>query len=95
MLYIALAYHYEQLEAAAFREEYNADAFEDQTEPNVDMIHKVGSKQSFLAETSSTRHSTESRNVTQRMENFSRERCQRNLRSSNYWLKKKICRERS
>ncbi|KAE9390609.1 Ku DNA-binding complex, Ku70 subunit [Gymnopus androsaceus JB14] len=44
----ALAYHYEQLEAAAFREEYNPDAFEDQSEPNVDMIHKRAGK--FLKE---------------------------------------------
>ncbi|KAF5374544.1 hypothetical protein D9757_012407 [Collybiopsis confluens] len=36
----ALAYHYEQLEASAFQEPYNADEFEDLTEPNVDMIHK-------------------------------------------------------
>ncbi|KAF5345659.1 hypothetical protein D9757_014209 [Collybiopsis confluens] len=36
----ALAYHYEQLEASAFQEPYDADEFEDLTEPNVDMIHK-------------------------------------------------------
>ncbi|KIK60138.1 hypothetical protein GYMLUDRAFT_200779 [Collybiopsis luxurians FD-317 M1] len=35
----ALAYHYEQLEASAFQEPYNADDFEDLTEPNLDQIH--------------------------------------------------------
>ncbi|KAJ4466240.1 SPOC like C-terminal domain-containing protein [Lentinula aciculospora] len=40
----ALAYHYEQLEASAFREEFNPDAFEDLTEPNVDLIHAKAGK---------------------------------------------------
>ncbi|ETW82733.1 hypothetical protein HETIRDRAFT_157084 [Heterobasidion irregulare TC 32-1] len=36
----ALAFHNEQLEATAFREEYEADSFEDVTAPNYDTIHK-------------------------------------------------------
>ncbi|KAL5485891.1 KU70 [Sanghuangporus weigelae] len=36
----ALAFHYAQLEASAFREEYNPDTFEDPTLPKLDMIHK-------------------------------------------------------
>ncbi|KAF9072547.1 ku70-like protein [Rhodocollybia butyracea] len=40
----ALAYHYEQLEASAFQEEFNAAAFEDHTEPKLDLIHKAAGK---------------------------------------------------
>ncbi|KAJ3886512.1 SPOC like C-terminal domain-containing protein [Lentinula edodes] len=40
----ALAFHYDQLEASAFREEFNPDAFEDLTEPNVDLIHAKAGK---------------------------------------------------
>ncbi|KAI0682970.1 ku70-like protein [Cerioporus squamosus] len=36
----ALAYHNAQLEASAFREEFDPEAFEDLTEPKYDMIHK-------------------------------------------------------
>ncbi|KAJ2913757.1 hypothetical protein MD484_g6661, partial [Candolleomyces efflorescens] len=36
----ALAYHNAQLEAAAFREEYDPDTFEDLTEPNSKAIHR-------------------------------------------------------
>ncbi|KDQ58968.1 hypothetical protein JAAARDRAFT_33696 [Jaapia argillacea MUCL 33604] len=36
----ALAYHNAQLEASAFREEYDPESFEDMTLPKVDMIHK-------------------------------------------------------
>jgi ATP-dependent DNA helicase 2 subunit 1 len=36
-----LAYHNAQLEASAFREQYDPDSFEDLTEPKLDMIHKV------------------------------------------------------
>ncbi|RPD54794.1 ku70-like protein [Lentinus tigrinus ALCF2SS1-7] len=36
----ALAYHNAQLEASAFREEFDSEAFEDLTEPKYDMIHK-------------------------------------------------------
>ncbi|KAI0750167.1 ku70-like protein [Daedaleopsis nitida] len=36
----ALAYHNTQLEASAFREEFDEDSFEDLTEPKYDMIHK-------------------------------------------------------
>ncbi|KAI0788279.1 ku70-like protein [Fomes fomentarius] len=36
----ALAYHNAQLEASAFREEFDTEAFEDLTEPKYDMIHK-------------------------------------------------------
>ncbi|TBU27758.1 ku70-like protein [Dichomitus squalens] len=36
----ALAYHNAQLEAQAFREDFDAEAFEDLTEPKYDMIHK-------------------------------------------------------
>ncbi|KAI1792117.1 ku70-like protein [Ganoderma leucocontextum] len=36
----ALAYHNAQLEASAFREDFDAEAFEDLTEPKYDMIHK-------------------------------------------------------
>ncbi|OBZ72522.1 ATP-dependent DNA helicase II subunit 1 [Grifola frondosa] len=38
----ALAYHNAQLEASAFREEFDPESFEDLTEPKYDMIHKVG-----------------------------------------------------
>jgi hypothetical protein len=37
----ALAYHNAQLQAVAFSEEFDAESFEDLTEPKVDMIHKV------------------------------------------------------
>jgi hypothetical protein len=37
----ALAYHNAQLEASAFREEYDPEMFEDLTKPKLDMIHKV------------------------------------------------------
>ena len=40
----ALAYHNAQLEASAFREEFDPEAFEDLTEPKYDMIHKVGTR---------------------------------------------------
>ncbi|KAJ3862177.1 SPOC like C-terminal domain-containing protein [Lentinula novae-zelandiae] len=40
----ALAFHYDQLEASAFREEFNPDAFEDLTEPNVHLIHAKAGK---------------------------------------------------
>ncbi|TDL25552.1 Ku DNA-binding complex, Ku70 subunit [Rickenella mellea] len=36
----ALAFHYAQLEASAFREEYDPESFDDLTEPKYDMIHK-------------------------------------------------------
>ncbi|EGN99327.1 hypothetical protein SERLA73DRAFT_168812 [Serpula lacrymans var. lacrymans S7.3] len=36
----ALAYHNAQLQAAAFREEFDAEAFDDLTKPKLDMIHK-------------------------------------------------------
>jgi len=37
----ALAYHNAQLEASAFREEFDDNAFEDLTVPKIDMIHKL------------------------------------------------------
>lgn len=37
----ALAYHNAQLQASAFREEFDTEAFEDLTRPKYDMIHKV------------------------------------------------------
>jgi hypothetical protein len=37
----ALAYHNAQLQASAFREEFDLEAFEDLTRPKYDMIHKV------------------------------------------------------
>ncbi|KAF8799055.1 Ku DNA-binding complex, Ku70 subunit [Phlegmacium glaucopus] len=40
----ALAYHNEQIEASAFREQYDPDSFEDLTEPKVEMIHKRAGK---------------------------------------------------
>lgn len=46
----ALAFHYDQLEASAFREEFNPDAFEDLTEPNVDLIHAVSDYLLFINE---------------------------------------------
>ncbi|KXN91753.1 ATP-dependent DNA helicase II subunit 1 [Leucoagaricus sp. SymC.cos] len=36
----ALAYHNAQLQASAFREEFDPDSFEDLTEPNIGKIHK-------------------------------------------------------
>ncbi|KAJ7462125.1 SPOC like C-terminal domain-containing protein [Mycena latifolia] len=40
----ALAFHNAQLQATAFGEEFDAEAFEDLTEPKVDMIHKRAGK---------------------------------------------------
>ncbi|TFK24811.1 Ku DNA-binding complex, Ku70 subunit [Coprinopsis marcescibilis] len=40
----ALAYHNEQLEASAFRDEYNPEDFEDETEPPISGIHKKAGK---------------------------------------------------
>jgi hypothetical protein len=37
----ALAFHNAQLQAQAFREEFEADSFEDLTLPKVEMVHKV------------------------------------------------------
>ena len=48
----ALAYHNAQLEASAFREEFDPEAFEDLTEPKYDMIHKVGMRPCSLFEPS-------------------------------------------
>jgi hypothetical protein len=39
--YIALAYHNAQLQASAFREQFDPDSFEDLTEPKVGSMHKV------------------------------------------------------
>ena len=39
--YPALAFHNAQLEASAFREEFDEETFEDLTVPKIDMIHKV------------------------------------------------------
>jgi ATP-dependent DNA helicase 2 subunit 1 len=39
---LALAYHNLQLEAAAFREEFDPETFEDLTLPNYNAMHKVG-----------------------------------------------------
>jgi len=36
----ALAYHNAQLQASAFREEFDPESFEDLTEPKIEMIHK-------------------------------------------------------
>lgn len=38
---VALAYHNAQLQASAFREEFDPEAFEDLTRPKYDMIHRV------------------------------------------------------
>ncbi len=38
---LALAYHNAQLQASAFREEFDVDSFVDLTEPKIEMIHKV------------------------------------------------------
>ena len=38
---LALAYHNAQLQASAFREEFDTEAFEDLTRPKYDMVHKV------------------------------------------------------
>jgi ATP-dependent DNA helicase 2 subunit 1 len=40
-VFTALAYHNAQLQASAFREEFDPEAFEDLTRPKYDMIHKV------------------------------------------------------
>lgn len=40
---LALEYHNLQLEAAAFREEFDPETFEDLTLPNYKAIHKVDS----------------------------------------------------
>lgn len=37
----ALAFHNEQLQASAFREQYDPESFEDLTLPKYDMISKV------------------------------------------------------
>jgi ATP-dependent DNA helicase 2 subunit 1 len=36
-----LAFHNAQLQATAFHEEFDPEAFMDLTRPNIDMIHKV------------------------------------------------------
>ena len=41
LVHSALAFHNEQLEASAFREEYDPEAFEDLTIPKYVAIHKV------------------------------------------------------
>jgi len=46
----ALAYHNAQLQASAFREEFDPDSFEDLTEANIGQIHKVGAVQLYLPE---------------------------------------------
>lgn len=43
---LALAYHNAQLQASAFREEFDTEAFEDLTRPKYDKIHEV--RQSLL-----------------------------------------------
>lgn len=45
----ALAFHNAQLQATAFGEEFDEDAFEDLTAPKVDMIHKVRSRAAFCS----------------------------------------------
>ncbi|KAF8963093.1 SPOC like C-terminal domain-containing protein [Flammula alnicola] len=40
----ALAYHNAQLQASAFREQYDPESFEDLTEPNVEKMHKRAGK---------------------------------------------------
>jgi len=37
-----------QLQASAFREEFDPDSFEDLTEANIGQIHKVGAVQLYL-----------------------------------------------
>ena len=44
MFRIALSYHNAQLQASAFREQYDPDSFEDLTEPKVESMHKVRPK---------------------------------------------------
>ena len=41
MLMVALAFHNEQLQASAFREQYDPESFEDLTLPKYEMISKV------------------------------------------------------
>lgn len=69
---VALAFHHAQLEASAFREEYDPDTFDDPTKPKLDMIHKVRptllSAQFVLNYPSPAR-----RQADQRMERRSRE----------------------
>lgn len=43
----ALAYHNAQLEASAFREEFDPEGFEDLTLPKYDTMHKVRSRTLF------------------------------------------------
>lgn len=38
----ALAYHNAQLEAVAFRDEFDPESFDDRTLPKYEVIHKVG-----------------------------------------------------
>jgi hypothetical protein len=45
----ALAYHNAQLEASAFREEFDPESFEDLTEPKYEMIHKVSHSLDWIA----------------------------------------------
>lgn len=39
---VALAYHNAQLEASAFREEFDPESFVDLTQPNYEIIQQVG-----------------------------------------------------
>ena len=45
----ALAYHNAQLEASAFREEFDPESFEDLTLPTYESLHKVRSTRMFNA----------------------------------------------
>jgi len=46
----ALAYHNAQLQASAFREEFDPGSFEDLTEAHIGQIHRVGVVQPYLLE---------------------------------------------
>lgn len=58
----ALAYHNAQLQASAFREQYDPDSFEDLTAPKLEMIHKRAGN--LLGEWKSAVNNDESANVT-------------------------------
>lgn len=48
LFHLALAFFHDQLEATAFREEYDPDSFEDLTLPPVKQIHKVRGARRYI-----------------------------------------------
>jgi len=65
-----LAYHNAQLEASAFREQYDSESFNDLTEPKVDMIHKVSFLKYMIGQTPSADTSLSSQRAGKLMKDW-------------------------